>query len=693
MKRACKIDFHQEELLIANSMCPLKNDKLKHMKTISKYIVLTFLLAFSTTIFSQNGKIQSVKDDYRDFAYVKTSEVLLEVANKGYKSVDLFQKLANSFYFQNKMEEAAKWYGELMSLGEVIDPEYYFRYALALKGIKDYEGSDQWMAKFNELKPNDSRGRAFMSKVDYKSTIEELSREDIELVNLDFNTELSDFGTTEYENGIVFASARGGGRKYRWNEEPYLDLYFVERTEDDISSEVKSIEGKVNTKYHESSAVFSPNGKYMFFTRNNYFKLRYKEDDTGINRLQLYRATLSIDGTWDEIHKVHFNSVDYSVAHPTLNLTGTKLYFASDMPGTMGQSDIFVVDVNDDGTLGEPENLGSSINTEGQESFPFINTNGDLYYSSTGFPGLGGLDVFKSEGLDKVIKEGSNRNVPIENVGKPINSEGDDFGYYENLVTKRVYFSSNREGGKGSDDIYTFKIPEIKLIVEGTVQDINTQELLPNSTVILYDELGNEIERTTVGEDAFFKFSVDPKKEYLIRVEKDKYTSDEKRFTTPNKNQELKLELLIEQDEQQIEPCDDLAKVLDIPIIYFDFDKSNIRYDAEIELQKVLAVLTKYPTMRIDIRSHTDCRGTVLYNEKLSERRAQSTRQYLIDKGVTAERLTAKGYGESRLVNDCGCEPSNDSSCSEQEHQLNRRSEFIITSINGKTCDEKEDKN
>ncbi|MCB0399576.1 MAG: OmpA family protein [Winogradskyella sp.] len=642
---------------------------------------------FALSAFAQNGKIKSVEDDYKDFAYVKTSEVLLEVANKGYKSADLFQKLANSYYFRNDMENAAKWYGELFTMNEVIDPEYYFRYALALKGIENYQESDKWMKKFNELKPEDMRGRAFLSKVDYKSNIEEQSRDDIEIQNLEINTELSDFGTTEYENGIVFASARGGGRKYRWNEEPYLDLYSVEKTGNGFG-EVKEIEGKVNTKYHESSAVFSPNGKYMFFTRNNFFRLKYKEDGTGINRLQLYRATLSEDGTWDEIHKVHFNSEDYSVAHPTLNLTGTRLYFASDMPGTYGQSDIFVVDVNDDGTLGEPENLGSSINTEGQESFPFMDTSGNLFYSSTGFPGLGGLDVFKSEELDQKVASGSNRNFPIENVGKPVNSSADDFGYYENLVTKRVYFSSNREGGKGSDDIYTFEVPECEQLVFGTVQDKKTDELIPNATVILFDGNGNEIERKTVGEDAAFEFELDCEMEYLIRGEKETYASDEKRFTTPKKKQELQLQLLLERDVQEINPCDDLAKILDIPIIYFDFDKSNIRYDAEIELQKVLAVLNKYPTMNIDIRSHTDCRASAEYNEKLSDRRAKSSRQYLIDNGIAADRLTAKGYGESQLVNDCGCEPTNESSCSEEEHQLNRRSEFIITSINGKSCDD-----
>jgi len=658
------------------------------MRTVYRYILLAIAVVSTSISFAQQGKVESVKNDYRDFAYVKTSEILLEVANKGYKSVDLFQKLANSYYFRNEMEDASKWYGELMALNEVIDSEYYFRYALALKGIENYQESDKWMKKFNELKPDDMRGRAFMSKIDYREAIEEMSREDIVPKNLEINTELSDFGVTEYENSIVFASSRGGGRKYRWNGQPYLDLYIVEKTKTGFG-EVREIQGTVNTKFHESSAIFSPNGKYMFFTRNNFFNMKYKEDETGINRLQLYRATLSEDGTWDEIHSIHFNSKDYSVAHPALNLLGNKLYFASDMPGTFGQSDIFVVDVNEDGTLGKPENLGPSINTEGQESFPFVNTDGDLYFSSNGYPGLGGFDVFKSEDLDTKVRVSSNRNFPIENIGKPVNSASDDFGYYENLVTKRVYFSSNRKGGKGSDDIYTFEIPECEQLLVGTVQDMDTDQLLHNSTVILFDGEGNELKRTIVGEDAVYQFSLDCEMEYLVRGVKETYTSNEKRFTTPNRKQELRLQLLLDKDEQAIAPCDDLAKILDIPIIYFDFDKSNIRYDAEIELQKVLAVLNKYPTMTIDIRSHTDCRGTEAYNESLSERRAQSTRKYLIDNGIPSERLTAKGYGEYRLVNDCGCEPTNESSCSEIEHQLNRRSEFIITGINGKTCPEK----
>jgi outer membrane protein OmpA-like peptidoglycan-associated protein len=528
-----------------------------------------------------------------------------------------------------------------------------------------------------------------MSKVDYKSAIENASREDIIPINLDFNTEFSDFGTTEFEGELLFASARGGGRKYRWNEEPYLDLYRVAKATNGSYEDATSVDGAVNTKYHESSAAITSNGQYMFFTRNNYYKRNYREDDTGISRLQLFRATLKEDGSWGDIHKIRFNSEDYSVAHPALNAVGNRLYFASDMPGTFGQSDIFVVDVNEDGTLGTPENLGPSINTEGQESFPFVNTNGDLYYSSSGLPGLGGLDVFKSEGLDGKISLGSNRNFAVKNMGKPINSNADDFGYYESFLDQQIYFSSDRAGGKGSDDIYSFDIPKCKQLVTGTVLDKNTSALIPNATVILFDGNGNEIERMIVGADAAFRFNLDCEQEYLVRGEKATYSSDEKRFTTPNNKQDLQLQLVLAKDEIALNPCDDLAKILGIPIIYFDFDKSNIRYDAEIELQKVLAVLNKYPSMSIDIRSHTDCRGGMSYNERLSDNRAKSTRQYLIDNGIDAERLTAKGYGESQLINDCGCEPTNVSSCSEAEHQENRRSEFIVTSFKGETCDDK----
>lgn len=655
------------------------------MKTHKIICILVLSFVFSTG-YAQKGKVRQASKEYDNLAYLKTSEILLEVAEKGYKSVDLLQKLANSFYFNNQMEEAAKWYGELMAMNENVDPEYYFRYAQSLKSIENYSESDKWMKKFAEADRSDLRGRAFSSTVDYLSMIDKASR-DFEIKNLDINSEVSDFGTTQYQDQLIFASSRGGGKKYKWNEQPYLDLFSAEKQDDGSYGNVEQLNSEINTKFHESTVAFTPDDKVIYFTRNNYFKKKYKNDEDGTNRLKIFKATLDEDGNWGDIESVHFNSDMYSVAHPTINVQGTKMYFASDMNGTLGKSDIFEVDINDDGTLGDPINLGASVNTEGHETFPFVNSDGDLYFSSNGFSGLGGLDVFVIRDFEN--KRALNQPMALENVGRPINSPMDDFGYYENIGTKEGFFTSNRDGGKGDDDIYSFTIPECEQVVEGVVRDQETKELLPGATVTLLDAEGNPLDQQIVGADAAYKFEkLECEKEYLIRVEMDQFATVEERFTTPKKKQDLVIELELERDEVELEPCADLAKILDIPIIYFDFDKSNIRRDAEVELQKVLAVLNKYPTMTIDVRSHTDCRGPAAYNERLSDRRAKSTRQYLIDKGVAADRLTAKGYGESRLVNDCGCEPTNDSSCSEAEHQLNRRSEFIVTSINGEKCPE-----
>ncbi|MCK8480204.1 OmpA family protein [Psychroserpens algicola] len=655
------------------------------MKTHKIICILALSFVFSMG-YAQKGKVRQASKEYDNLAYLKTSEILLEVAENGYKSVDLLQKLANSFYFNNQMKEAAKWYGELMAMNEDVDSEYYFRYAQSLKSIENYTESDKWMRKFAESDRGDLRGRAFTSTVDYLSMIDEASRE-FDIVNLNINSEVSDFGTTQYKDQLIFASSRGGGKKYAWNEQPYLDLFSAEKQEDGTYGNVEKLDSDINTKFHESTVAFTPDDNVIYFTRNNYYNKKYKNSEDGTNRLKVFRATLDEDGDWDDVEPVHFNSDEYSVAHPTINVEGTKMYFASDMPGTLGKSDIFEVDINEDGTLGEPVNLGPSVNTEGHETFPFINSEGDLYFSSNGFSGLGGLDVFVIR--DFKNKRELNQPMALENVGRPINSPMDDFGYYENIGTKEGFFTSNRDGGKGDDDIYSFIIPDCEQVVEGVVKDQDTQELLPGAKVTLLDADGNPLSQQVVGADASYKFEeLECEKEYLIRVELDQFATDEKRFTTPKKKQDLVIEFDLERDEVVLEPCADLAKILDIPIIYFDFDKSNIRRDAEVELQKVLAVLNKYPTMTIDVRSHTDCRGPAAYNEKLSNRRAQSTRQYLIDKGVSAERLTAKGFGESRLVNDCGCEPSNESSCSEEEHQLNRRSEFIVTSINGEKCPE-----
>ncbi len=232
--------------------------------------------------------------DYNNYSYVKTTDILLNVANKGYKSVDLFQKLGNSFYFNNKMEEASKWYGELMKLDEVnlenkIDPEYYYRYAQSLKSLENYAESDKWMRKFSESIQNDLRASIFKSTPNYLKTID-LQSEDLEIINLPFNSAQSDFGTTIFDNQFIFASSRGTGKNYVWNNQPYLELYSISKANDGTFENLKNFNEDINTKYHESSVAFTPDGNTMYFTRNNFFKSKLKRDEAGVNRLQLYSA-------------------------------------------------------------------------------------------------------------------------------------------------------------------------------------------------------------------------------------------------------------------------------------------------------------------------------------------------------------------------------------------------------------------
>ncbi|SDB47276.1 Outer membrane protein OmpA [Flavobacteriaceae bacterium MAR_2010_188] len=641
------------------------------MKAKRIYLLLLSSMFLSLS-FAQNAKLRQADKEYRDFAYVKTSEILLEVANKGYKSVDLFQKLGNSFYFRNRMEEAAKWYGELMQLTEDVDREYMFRYAQSLKAIKNYDESDRWMKKFYEADKADLRGKAFASNVDYLSTIEKLS-DDFTVNNMSINTELSEFGTVQYKNLLVFSSTRGGGKEYQWNEQPFLNLYQAVKQPDGSYIHVEEFDESLNSKFHESTPTFTSDDRTIYFTRNSYVNNRLKKDEGGTVRLKVFRSTLDDEGNWSDPESLIINNDAYSVANPTINAAGTKLYYASDMPGTLGASDIFMSEIDKDGNVGKPVNLGSVINTEAKETFPYINAEGDLFYSSNGKAGLGGFDVYVVRGFEKKME--NNEALGTQNLGKPVNSSKDDFGYYENNGTREGFFSSNRDGGKGDDDIYSFTIPECEQTVEGTVKDKKTLELLADATVILFDKEGKELQRMTTKVDGEYKFNIECDKEFLVRGEKELYISDEKRFLTPRTSQELVVELLLDKDEVAIAEATNLRDALDLNPIYFDLDKSNIRPDAEIELQKVISVLKKYPKINLDVRSHTDSRASDTYNQALSERRNKSTIKYIVEVGgIDAGRISGKGYGESQLLNKC----SNGVDCNEEEHQLNRRSDFII---------------
>lgn len=648
---------------------------MKLNRLISLASVLAMLFLHTNNSFSQITALGRAEKSNEQFAYAKTTQILEKVAQKGYKSVDLFQKLGDAYYFTNQMEQAQKWYGELMALDQKIDPEYYFRYALSLKGIEKYAEADRWMAKFKEAKSDDSRANKHIPSNQLLKEISE-NAGDFELKNLSINTQLSDFGTSLLNGQLVFASARDNGPKYGWNNQPFLNLYLARQYAEtqNMFSDIIELPGDVNSRMHESTASFSPDFGTVYFTRNNYFRGRLKKDDENTNNLKIYSATFE-NGEWKNVEPLPFNSDDYNVSHPYVSQNGRYLFFASDMNGTIGQSDLYYVEINSDGTFGTTKNLGNKINTEGRETFPFVDENDNLYFASDGHPGLGGLDIFKVENVADFLSNPT-LDVVVSNVGKPLNSPSDDFAYFSDEASGIGYLSSNRAGGIGDDDIYAFNL-NCLVILRGIVVDAETGLAIPNATATLSNSLGSQLEKRTLGEDAVFSFAANCAEELLIKGEKEDYLANEIRINVADINKSGFFKIPLSKDKSKLEEGVDLAKLLLLNPIYFDFDKADIRPDAEIELQKIAVAMQQYPQLKIDVRSHTDSRGKDNYNLKLSERRNKATIKYLIETGgIDASRLTGKGYGETTLLNEC----SNGASCEEELHQLNRRSEFIILS-------------
>lgn len=641
----------------------------------NKISVLLVLSIISIQMYSQ-GLISKADKEYDGYAYIDAIKTYERILEKGYKSDALLQKLANSYYFNGDLEKSAKWYGELFVLNNEIAPEYYYRYAQSLKAIKEYDKADVMIVKFNQKNGNDLRAKLAAEQKDYLAVINRNSgRYTVE--NAGINSKYSDYGTSFYGNKIVFTSARdtvGFGTKIdSWTGEGFTNLYEANKESNGALSSVEHLSKKLNSKFHEATPVFTKDGKTVYFTRNNFLNEKKRKDKKKTILLKIYKATL--DGNqWTNITELPFNSDNFSVAHPALSPDEKLLYFATDMPGTYGQSDIYKVTINDDGSFGIPKNLGNKINTEGRETFPFITSENELYFASDGHPGLGGLDVF-------VSKPKQNGNYEeVLNVGEPLNSSKDDLALLIDTKTQRGYVTSNREGGQGDDDIYTFKeINKIEYACEqfltGMVTDIDIGISLIGAKVSLSDSNYKLLKVILTDNEGKFDFGqVECNSKYYIKVEKSEYNTTEFPVIISKKTGITFVPLVLEKTIKKVTIGDDLAKVFDINVIYFDLNKSNIRPDAIIDLSKILDVMEQNPKIKIDIRSHTDSRQSHAYNEELSNNRAKATLEWLVEKGIDKSRLTAKGYGETQLKNRC----ADGVECNEEDHQSNRRSEFII---------------
>ncbi len=643
-----------------------------------RYWVIVILLVFTPVLsISQSRHIKKGDSEYSKMSYSLAIRSYLRAIDKGEDAASLYKKLGNSYYFNSDYENAHKWFEMLFKSGaKDIEQEYYYKYAQTLKIKGKLEQAKIILKEAGEFKSGDSRLQRPPNYIDSIKTQSSLYN----LKNLNINSGASEFSPSISGQELMFSSARDTGsyRKLRskWNKNPFLDLYAVPLPKgedaDFLESEIRKLEGKVNSKLHESSAVFTKDGKTIYFTRNNSKKGRKRRDSKGVVRLNIYKASL-IDGKWTNVKALPFNKDSYSTAHPALSPDETKLYFASDMPGSFGMSDIYSVDILSNGSYGKPVNLGEEVNTSKRESFPFVSSKNNLYFASDGHSGMGGFDIFVS----KILKADMGT---VANLGKPINSPYDDFTFIINEESKAGYFASNRKGGKGKDDLYVFKISDdfeisCKKIITGLLSNLETNELLLNAAVTLLDEKGNELEAVKTNKKGEYLFTVDcEEEERIIHGAKLGFISEQKDINLGIKADTIKIDLKLIKEIETPMGGYDLAKLIQLGPIYFNFDSARIRKDAANELAKVAEVLINNPDLMVVVKSHTDSRGSAVYNKKLSERRAISTVDFIKANGVSDLRISGKGYGEIELVTDC----PDGVRCSERKHQLNRRSEFLL---------------
>lgn len=640
--------------------------------------IFIFALAFISSEISFAQDKLAIKGDnqYQEYSFSPAIDIYKKVLDKGYVSEDLLKNLGNSYYFNANYKLASEIYKRLVKdYAAEVGPEYYFRYAQTLKSIGDYEGSAVIMTKFSEITENDARAKGFQEEKDYLTEIKKNSGR-YTIKPFQYNTSYSEFAPAFYKEGLIFSSDRDTGNfaRYRhtWNSKDFLDLYKVNA---DTTSRgfVAKLGNDVNTRLHESTSAITKDGNSLYFTRNNTVEGKYKKDEKGVIRLKIFKATF-IDSTnsWGNIKELPFNKDSYSVAHPALSSDEKTLYFSSDMPGTLGASDIYKVSINEDGTFGIPVNLGNTINTESRETFPFVTTEDIMYFSSDGHPGLGGLDVFATN-IDNKNLDGV-----VVNVGESVNSNMDDFTFIFNAETKEGFFASNRAEGKGADDIYSF-IENEPLVLEcdqritGTVRDKISNEVLVGAAIKIIDENNQEVLSAITDSNGSYSLFLDCNRGNFVRAITEGYVPAEEYIGKSDGKAKI-IDFYLERDRVSAGFGDDLAKLLQLSTIYFDFDKYNIRKDSEIEVEKVIAAMEKYPSLKIKVNSHTDSRGKDSYNLWLSQKRAEATVNYMISQGISKDRLEGEGYGETKLVNHC----KNGTKCSNTEHELNRRSEFII---------------
>jgi outer membrane protein OmpA-like peptidoglycan-associated protein len=749
---------------------------------MKKIIAILTLFSFTLAPFAQEstGKEKKARTAYENFSYDQAIERYEQLDEA---DMEIKRNKALSYWRRHNSTAAEPLFKEIVfSDGHTADDVY--NYASILRENEKYEESEEWMKKYANMNVTDSRGKMHMKE---KGSYQRLVKENpaFSIKNLAINSEEQDFAPIFYKDQVVFASSREGTkpirRRWNWNRLPFLDVYIADKNADHSLSNAAVLDGKINKKFHEGPVAFNPAGDFMVFTRNNYDG----ESSKGVIRLQLFSSKL-VDGKWATPEALPFNDNEYSVGHATISNDGKWLYFASNMAGGIGGVDIYRAEIKEDGSYGSAINMGSRVNTEGDEMFPFVHAGSEmLFFSSNGRVGLGGQDVFLAQ-----LKEDQSIGK-VMNIGAPVNTSSDDFALILNADQSMGYFSSNRDGGKGSDDIYSFDLAKpftFGKLIKGVAKD-KKGEILAATEVILFDLITGEEEIVLTGDDGSYEFIVEEDKTFNLRGQKPKYFDGTNVADTHTDEEVIIVNLELEKDpglslyalitdkksgspldsvkitltdnmtgteeviytpasgdylkplmdkklndrgsynieleksgylgktvtyntefdregkfevhadlDLTLEPIEvgaDLSKIIDINPIYFDLNKSKIRPDAAIELDKIVKVMNENPTMVIELGSHTDSRGSVSSNRSLSDRRAKASAKYVSERITNPERIYGKGFGEStpntvdasadggsttQLLTEDFINPlkSKNRKLFDKYHQYNRRTEFII---------------
>ncbi len=615
------------------------------------YIALSFVVS-TLTITAQNKDTKAADKLYARYEYVDAAKAYLKLVENDKADPYVYKQLADANYNMFNSAEAVKWYAKATETNQ--DAETYYRYAQMLKANGKYEEANKQMQKFASASPNDQRAKAFKENPNYIPRLLDKTK----LFNVkssDISSDKSDFGAVLYDNSLYFASARNGARKnYGWTDEPFLDIYKADYNTDGTITNA-GVVVSLNSKWHDGPVTISADGNMAYFASESYKEKEFEKDkknNARFSQVYLFKAAKSGD-SWGELTELPFNDKTFSNSNPSLSRDGKTLYFSSNRPGGIGGVDIWKVAVNADGSFGEPQNLGNKVNTEDNESFPFIaDENKTLYFASAGKQGLGGYDVYQ---IDLSGGEATN-------LGTPVNTEKDDFAFSFN-GTKNIGFLSSNRGG--NDDILMV-IPVCGVDVTVVVTNTKTGAILSNASVAILDDKKNVIATEMSNANGEVKYRVECDKPYVVQASKDGYEGNTF-AVTPSKGPKARV-------EAALQPIDVIVTETEIVLkpIYFEYDKSNITQEGAFELDKLVQVMKNNEKMVILAKSHTDNRGSDKYNERLSERRAKSTAQYIISKGIAANRISAKGMGELEPKVDCGKD------CNEEQHAQNRRSEFLI---------------